>query len=211
MLFCFIFRGTGTSVTSPQKVQFVPNSNWNGQTSFNYLVQDPSGAQSSSTVTINVTPVNDIPVSRDVILTTPESTPISFTITGLDIENDPLTLTIITLPTEGVVVHANDSFYIRENDLPYSVPQSGDWTFYYIPQQYTFTTVNPWNFSFFIFDGTNTSTLYHVYIYVTPVNDIPTAQNTIVCLSLSQHFSTIYKRNRNSCFEVLFTNSFSFS
>jgi hypothetical protein len=157
-------------------------------TSFNYIVEDPSGAQNSGTVTINVTPVNDPPSSRDIVLTTPENTPVSFTITGTDIENDPLTLNILTVPTDGVLVHTNDSFYIRETDLPYSVDQSSGWDFYYIPQQYAFNTITPWNFSFTIFDGTNTSIIYHVFLYVTPVNNAPTAQNSIVKMFLLDFF-----------------------
>jgi hypothetical protein len=45
------------------KLRFTPDPDFNGQTTFNYTVSDDSGAESTATVTVNVTAVNDAPVA----------------------------------------------------------------------------------------------------------------------------------------------------
>ena len=55
----------------------------------------------SFTVTVNV--VNDAPVATAGAAPTAEDTSISITLTGSDVENDPLTFTVGTAPANGVL------------------------------------------------------------------------------------------------------------
>ncbi|MGC8885987.1 MAG: Ig-like domain-containing protein, partial [Verrucomicrobiia bacterium] len=57
----------------------------------------------SVNVPINVTPVNDAPVANPQTVTTPEDTAVSITLTGSDIENDPLTFAIVDQPAHGTL------------------------------------------------------------------------------------------------------------
>jgi hypothetical protein len=161
-----------------QKLQFRPTLNANGETTFSYTVTDPSGASDSGVVTITITPVNDPPVSQSVVLRTLEDTTLNFTLSGTDIENDAVTLVLLSLPTRGDLTNAADDFYIR--DIPHSLNAPA--AFSYIPPENFYTAPDaPLVFNFYAFDGTDRSVLdYAVTIYVDSVNDAPTSQDVFV-------------------------------
>ncbi len=170
---------TATPAGAPQqKLQFRPKLNANGQTSFIYTVTDPSGATDSAVVTITITPVNDPPVSQNVVLRTLEDTTLNFTLSGSDIENDPVSLVILSVPATGDLTSAADSFYIRETPYTMNTPAA----FSYIPPQNFYTTNDaPLVFHFYAFDGTDRSVLnYTVTIYVDSVNDPPTSADEFI-------------------------------
>ncbi len=81
---------------------FTPNADFNGDTTFSYTVEDPSGAQSSATVTIDVAAVNDGPVAQDELLSATEDQ------TGLttgqldatDVDGDSLTYALTDAPVD---------------------------------------------------------------------------------------------------------------
>ena len=52
------------SITSDQKLLFIPNANFNGQANLSYTVKDEQGATVKGTLKLNVTPVNDAPILR---------------------------------------------------------------------------------------------------------------------------------------------------
>ncbi|HCP53498.1 MAG TPA: hypothetical protein DIU04_01870, partial [Pseudomonas sp.] len=86
-------------------LSFTPTADFNGAVSFAYVMQDPSGATSSATVNITVTPVVDIVADT---LTTNEDTAISFNVLngtgGADadsFENTGAQVTAITQPPSG--------------------------------------------------------------------------------------------------------------
>ena len=69
---------------------FTPFKDWNGTTTLTYRAQDNAGAWSApATVTIQVNPVNDIPVVSAVNLVTPEDTPGAITLSAADIDSTP--------------------------------------------------------------------------------------------------------------------------
>ncbi|MDO8342649.1 MAG: retention module-containing protein, partial [Cellvibrio sp.] len=68
---------SGTVALDPATGSFVytPNANYNGSDSFVVTISDGNGGTTTSTINIGVTPVNDVPVSSDQNLSTPEDTP----------------------------------------------------------------------------------------------------------------------------------------
>ncbi len=56
--------GSGTVVILPNgRLQYTPNSNFNGQDTIVYTITDREGGVSTATVTVNVTPANDAPTT----------------------------------------------------------------------------------------------------------------------------------------------------
>ena len=67
-------------------------------------VQVHDGTKSAPvTVTITVNPVNDAPVANPQTVTTSEDTAKAFVLTGADTEGSPLTFSVVTPPTNGVL------------------------------------------------------------------------------------------------------------
>jgi T1SS-143 domain-containing protein len=90
---------------------FVPAANANGApyASFGFSVQDSAGAfdPTPNTINFSVTPVNDAPIARNDLASTPINTPATIAVLGndSDVDGDPLTVTGATLsnPTLGSV------------------------------------------------------------------------------------------------------------
>jgi len=140
---------------------YTPNADWNGVESFSYTVED-GGKQISSTVNIDVAPVDDpITNSGSVEMTTiDEDTSLTFTKAQLvsnvtNVDNDTLTLSNVTT-SNGTLVDNGD----------------GTWTY---------TPPANWHGSVFvsydISDGTTTLTAQGAFFEVTNVNDDPTLDN----------------------------------
>lgn len=97
-------NGTAT-ITSDGKIRYRPVLNFHGSDQFSYRVSDNNGLVSSSdaTVLVNVTSVNDTPEAIKGVAQTFEDKSISITFTGTDVDEDPLTFTIIQQPTHGTI------------------------------------------------------------------------------------------------------------
>jgi len=54
----------------------------------------------TATVSVTVTPVNDAPAADSQNVNTLENTAKAITLTGSDVENDPLTFAIVTAPNQ---------------------------------------------------------------------------------------------------------------
>ncbi|AKP80318.1 hypothetical protein AS52_05420 (plasmid) [Priestia megaterium Q3] len=75
-----------------------------GQINLRYCVRW-SGGTAVSTVTINVIPVNDPPITADLAFTINEDTPLTNQIPAFDPDGDPLTFTLLNPPpSNGSVV-----------------------------------------------------------------------------------------------------------
>ncbi|WP_061017876.1 Ig-like domain-containing protein [Vibrio splendidus] len=92
---------------------YTPNENYNGNDSFTVEVSDGQGGIDTITVNIGVTPINDLPVGEDVSVTTDEDTPVNGSLNATDTDNDQLTFSKGTEPSNGSVV----------------VDENGNWTY----------------------------------------------------------------------------------
>ena len=88
--------------TAPNLV-YHPATNFNGADSFSFKVNDGQADSAAATISITVTPVNDAPVVLAQNLSTPEDTALPITLTGTDVENNPLTFRVVTSPTNGTL------------------------------------------------------------------------------------------------------------
>ena len=162
---------SGTLAGIAPNLSYTPNTNVNGTDSFTFVVNDGSEDSPIATVTIAVDPVNDRPVGTTQNIGTAEDTDVTITLSGTDVENDPLTFAIADPPTNGIV--------------------SGT------PPELTYTPNANFNgvdhFAFITNDGTEDSLPATVTINVSAVNDAPTgndqsietAEDTAVALTLT--------------------------
>jgi VCBS repeat-containing protein len=137
---------------------YTPLANFHGTDSFTYFAKDSAHDESSvnpATVTITVNSVNDAPVANAVTFTTNEDTALANTLTGSDVDSDPLTFAV------GAVAPAHGSVIINT-----------DGTFTYTP---TANYHGADSFSFKVNDGTTDSAEATVAITVNPINDAPVA------------------------------------
>ncbi|MBM5068906.1 tandem-95 repeat protein, partial [Vibrio parahaemolyticus] len=97
------------SVNPDGSVTYTPNDNYHGTDSFTYIVTS-GGVSESTTVNVDVTPVNDAPVAKDDIATTQEDTAV--TIDALpndtDADGDKLSIESASVPKEQGTVEVVD-------------------------------------------------------------------------------------------------------
>lgn len=120
--------------TADLNCELIPNKDFNGQVSFTYKANDGLvDSVRTTTVTINVLPVNDAPVmGEDQDFEINENNTLSLTINpAFDVEGDQLTYKVIIPPNAGVLSECLEN----NNDLScvYTPPQnfSGEVTFRY--------------------------------------------------------------------------------
>ncbi|EGR3376133.1 hypothetical protein DMJ27_25900, partial [Vibrio parahaemolyticus] len=80
-------------------VTYTPNDNYVGKDTFTYIVTS-GGVSESTTVEVNVTPVNDAPVAKDDIATTQEGTAVTIDVlpNDSDVDGDKLSIQSATVP-----------------------------------------------------------------------------------------------------------------
>src|SRR5262249_51367334 len=78
-----------------------PHANASGADSFGFRCSDASATGAPGTISIDVVAVNDAPVAGDQTVATDIDTPVAITLTASDVESDPLTYSIASLPTHG--------------------------------------------------------------------------------------------------------------
>ena len=143
----------GMVTGTPPNVTYQPAPNFNGADSFTFRANDSIVDSPVGTITITVNAVNDAPVANPQNVSTPEDTSRAITLTGSDVESSPLTFTVLTNPTLGI--------------LTGTAPN--------LTYQPTSNLSGPDSFTFRVRDGTTDSAPATVSINVTPVNDPPTA------------------------------------
>ncbi|MDX2087205.1 MAG: Ig-like domain-containing protein [Kofleriaceae bacterium] len=148
----------GTLSGTAPNLTYTPAANYAGSDSFVFAVSD-GALTTNATVTLTVTPVNDLPTANAQSVTTAEDTPVSFVLTGSDIES-PLAYTVITPPTHGTLSGTAPNLM-------------------YTPAANFFGSDS---LVFRVSDGTATSTAT-VTIAVTPVNDLPIANALAVSVA----------------------------
>ncbi|MEX1310261.1 MAG: Ig-like domain-containing protein, partial [Candidatus Sulfomarinibacteraceae bacterium] len=143
----------GVLTGTPPNVTYTPAANYNGPDSFTFTTSDGALTSLPATVSITVTPVNDRPTADDQTVSTAEDTALGITLTGSDVDGDPIGFTIGTGPAHGVLTGTPPN-------VTYTPAAN-----YNGPDSFTFTTS----------DGALTSLPATVSITVTPVNDTPLA------------------------------------
>lgn len=157
-------------------LNFVPNKDWNGATSFQWNASDGTVyASAAATVTITVNPVNDPPQVFNITKTGPEDSAITFAQSDfasisafLDIENDALDLVrIVTLPENGTLKLG----VTNVNVVPTDIPVASVNTLTFVPNKdWNGTTSFDWNGR----DGSSFAlTPAKVNITINPANDAP--------------------------------------
>jgi len=102
----------GENGTNSSQPVYEPNPNFNGSDSFSWKVNDGEYDSNISTVTISVNPVNDAPVSSDTSIATRENVLVVVTFDAADIDEDNLTYSILTQPTNGTLSTGNNIDYV---------------------------------------------------------------------------------------------------
>ncbi|HCH1458247.1 TPA: tandem-95 repeat protein, partial [Vibrio parahaemolyticus] len=89
------------SVNPDGSVTYTPNDNYHGADSFTYIVTS-GGVSESTTVEVNVTPVNDAPVAKNDIATTQEDTAVTIDVLSndTDVDGDKLSIESASVPKE---------------------------------------------------------------------------------------------------------------
>jgi hypothetical protein len=145
----------GSAVNNGSDVTYTPDADYCGSDSFGYTVSDGNGGSDTATVDVSVTCVNDAPVADGQAVSTIENIPVDITLIASDVDEDPLTFTVVDGPTNGTLSGNGAT-------LTYT-PNAG-----YIGTD---------SFTFRANDGQEDSNLATVTIQVTEVNTPPVADD----------------------------------
>ena len=144
-------KGTLTG-TAPNWI-YKPSANANGDDSFSYRANDGVLNSENATVSITITPVNDVPVADAKNLTVQEDGTLAITLSGSDVDGDALTYTVVTAPSKGTLIGtAPNLTYTPGSNL-----NGSD------------------SFTYRVNDGTTNSATATVSITISAVNDLPVA------------------------------------
>ena len=90
----------GTVTVNPDgTLTYTPDGNYHGPDTITYVVTDPDGNTATSTVTVNVTPVNDAPDANDDTAATTVNVPVVIPVLANDTDVDGDTLSVVGTPT----------------------------------------------------------------------------------------------------------------
>lgn len=143
-------------------ILYSPAPNFNGADTFDYTITDSAGAQSSTTVTVNVTAINDDPVAVNDNTSTNEDVAISITplTNDTDVDGDTLTLTSATATTGNINIVNNVITYTPAPNF------TGNVTITYC-----------------ISDSNGGTDCGSIIVNVIPVNDAPVASNDTLTIN----------------------------
>ncbi|EIO4086759.1 TPA: tandem-95 repeat protein [Vibrio parahaemolyticus] len=166
------------SVNPDGSVTYTPNDNYHGADSFTYIVTS-GGVSESTTVNVDVTPVNDAPVAKDDIATTQEDTAVTIDVlpNDTDIDGDKLSIESVSVPKEQGTVEVVDGKLV-------------------------FTPAENFNgdaeIAYTVTDGALTDQAT-VKVTVNAVNDTPVVESNIADQTLAEDF-TPYTIDLNTAF-----------
>lgn len=144
----------GTLAGTAPNLTYTPDPNFNGTDSFTYIV-DYAQASAEGSVSVTVNPVEDAPIAAGQSVITDEDTAMTVTLSGSDVDGDPLAFQITSAPTHGTLSGAAPNLTYTPS-ANYSGPDS---------------------FSFKVHDGSMDSAPANVIVNVIPVNDAPVASS----------------------------------
>nr|WP_122032199.1 tandem-95 repeat protein [Aliivibrio sp. EL58] len=149
----FSINGDGTC-------SFAPNENFNGQVQLDVTIQDEDGAQVDTVITVDVLPINDVPVSGGLAYSVGEDGSITLSQAQLlsqasDVDGDDLTASNLIVDGDATVVANDDGSFTITPDANFN----GDI-----------------DLTFDISDGADTL-VATADLTVNPVNDLPQPQD----------------------------------
>ncbi|MCF7371020.1 tandem-95 repeat protein [Vibrio sp. J2-3(2022)] len=166
------------SVNPDDTVTYTPNDNYHGTDSFTYIVTS-GGVSESTTVNVDVTPVNDAPVAKDDTATTQEDTAVTIDVlpNDADVDGDKLSIQSASVP------EAQGTVEIADGKLVFTPAENfhGDAEITYI-----------------VTDGELTDEA-KVTVTVNAVNDTPVVESNIADQTLAEDF-TPYTIDLNTAF-----------
>ncbi|TMQ06566.1 MAG: tandem-95 repeat protein [Deltaproteobacteria bacterium] len=100
----------GSTTLSGGNLTYTPALNATGTRSLTYFASDGLLSSNVATVTLQITPINDGPITTDDYLATDPGDPVTFTVTGNDVdpEGDPFHLDSVENPAHGTIDMAAD-------------------------------------------------------------------------------------------------------
>lgn len=92
----------GSVAQSQNQFTYIPDADFFGQDSFDYVAIDNDGGSSApAIVSISVVPANDTPQAQSLKVSTPEDTSVTIGLTATDLDNDDLEFQVRVLPRFG--------------------------------------------------------------------------------------------------------------
>uniref|UniRef100_UPI003751BA4E tandem-95 repeat protein n=1 Tax=Vibrio diabolicus TaxID=50719 RepID=UPI003751BA4E len=166
------------SVNPDGSVTYTPNDNYHGADSFTYIVTS-GGVSESTTVNVDVTPVNDAPVAKDDTAVTDEDTPVTIDVlpNDTDIDGDTLSIQSASVP------EAQGTVEIIDGKLVFTPAEN-----FNDDAEITYT----------ITDGSLTDQAT-VNVTVNAVNDTPVVESNLADQTLAEDF-TPYSIDLNTAF-----------
>jgi osmotically-inducible protein OsmY len=180
-----VTQGQSIAAADIANLVYTPVANGNGDpyTTFQFKVNDGTADSASAyTMTVDVTPANDLPTAADNTVTIAEDTTHSFTagqFNFADIDGDSLSsIKITSLPATGALTLSGSAVSQNQTiaasqiaNLVYTPVANGN------GDPYT-------TFQFKVNDGTaDSASAYTMTIDVTPANDLPTAADNTVTIA----------------------------
>lgn len=157
----------GTATVVGDKVIFTPDADYFGEASFDYSVSDGVGGVGTTTVAIDLAPVNDAPRLQSETTVTDEDTILRFSFADLlandydvDNEHSELTISNVKSPSNGTVSIDNDA-----NEVVFT-PNAN----YFGPAGFVYT----------VEDGVGGASDARVDITYNSVNDLPVANDELI-------------------------------
>jgi len=148
----------GTLSGTAPSLTFIPTGNYSGADSFTFTVNDGTIDSNIATVSITITAVNDPPIANNQSASIVEDIATSITLTGSDVDGNPLTYSVLVAPLHGTLsgIAPNLSYTSASN---YNGPD---------------------NFTFTVNDGFVDSNIATVSLSITSSNDAPVANNQTI-------------------------------
>ena len=159
----------GFPTQNNQKIKYIPNENFNGTDSFTYTISDGNGGSITKTMTVQVNPINDTPITVLNTATVNEDSTVTLDVLkdATDADGDSLSIKSVTQGSKG-------SVQIVNNKVKY-IPKAN----YYGNDSFEYT----------ITDGNGANVTQTVSVSVKAINDIPTA--TLVNITTNEDASKI--------------------
>jgi VCBS repeat-containing protein len=94
----------GSATIEPDgRIRYEPLADVTGTDAFGYTLSDGDGATDTATVTVTISPANDIPMASNKTASTAYGAPVTITLSGADVETCDLTFQVVTAPAHGSV------------------------------------------------------------------------------------------------------------